>query len=52
MAVPLAAGRHRLVLVYAPLAFCIGTWLSLLTLSGYLSGVGWLLYQSTRSKAH
>ena len=51
MAVPLAAGRHRLVLVYAPLAFRIGTWLSLLALSGYLSGVGWLVYQRTGSKA-
>ena len=49
MAVPLAAGRHRLVLVYAPLAFRIGTWLSLLALGGYLAGVGWLVYHSTGS---
>lgn len=43
MAVPLAAGRHRLVLVYAPLAFRIGAWVSLLALAGYLAGVGWLV---------
>lgn len=52
MAVPLAAGRHQFVLVYAPLAFRIGTWLSLLALAGYLSGVGWLVYQRLGSKAH
>ena len=36
MAIPLAAGEHRLILEYKPLAFLIGKWLSLFSLMIYI----------------
>lgn len=37
-AVPLAAGRHRLRVEYAPAAFTVGTWVSVIAWSGFVVG--------------
>jgi hypothetical protein len=45
MAVPLAAGHHHFQLAYAPRAFKIGTWISLASLTVFLSGVAFLRWR-------
>ena len=40
MAVPLAAGSHRLRLEYAPSGYVIGRWISLIGLAAYLAALG------------
>lgn len=45
MAVPLSAGHHHFRLAYAPRAFKIGTWISLASLTVFLSGVAFLRWR-------
>ena len=40
MAVPLGAGRHHFRLEYAPRAFAVGKWISLLSLTAFLGAAG------------
>src|SRR5205814_750723 len=42
-AIPLTAGRHHLLLEYKPTAFIAGQWISILSLLGYLTAIGWYL---------
>ena len=45
MAIPLAAGEHRLMLEYKPQAFLIGKWMSLISLGIYGIVLIWYLRQ-------
>jgi uncharacterized membrane protein YfhO len=47
-AVPLAAGHHRLRAEYAPRAFVIGKWLSLISALCFAGAVGALVWQKQR----
>jgi hypothetical protein len=49
--VPLAPGRHKLIVEYAPRAFVVGAWISTLALIGY--GAAWIvaLRRMRREKA-
>ncbi|HXW85280.1 MAG TPA: hypothetical protein VEJ86_12795 [Candidatus Binataceae bacterium] len=50
MAIPLAAGTHRIALTYEPPGYLVGRWVSLVSLLGYLILVTVLIYRS-RAKA-
>jgi hypothetical protein len=45
MAVPLAAGHHHFRLAYAPRAFAIGAWISVVSLAAFLGGVAFLRWR-------
>ncbi|MDQ3813348.1 MAG: hypothetical protein M3347_05300 [Armatimonadota bacterium] len=49
-AIPLAAGRHHLRVEYAPLAFQVGKWVSLVSLLLYVTLLGWYLRQVYRTR--
>jgi hypothetical protein len=45
LAVPLAAGHHHLRLAYAPRAFAIGEWISVVSLAAFLGGLAFLRWR-------
>jgi len=47
-AVPLQAGRHRIRIEYAPWAFRVGKWVSIVALVGYCGA--WLAWAARRAK--
>ena len=40
--IPLAAGHHKIRLEYAPKAFRLGAWITVIALLGYLGAVAWV----------
>jgi hypothetical protein len=42
-AVPVPAGAHRVELEYRPLSFAAGAWISIATLAGWATALGWAL---------
>lgn len=49
-AVPLAAGRHRIRLEYAPSGFRVGKWVSGLSLLAFIAAAGWAWRKSAASR--
>lgn len=47
-AVPLAAGHHRFRVEYAPRAFLVGAWISVLSALGFLAALGVVLREKSR----
>jgi hypothetical protein len=48
-AIPLAAGKHHLLLVYAPIGFKIGVWISIASAIMWLALGGWHLFLERKS---
>lgn len=46
-AVPLTAGRHRLVIEYRPQAFVLGLWISPAAVAIHLAVVGWMMAKTS-----
>jgi hypothetical protein len=51
MAIPLEAGRHHFRLEYAPRAFAVGKWISLLSLAAFLGAIGVLKWGGIKALA-
>lgn len=47
-AIPLSAGKHRIRMEYLPRSYVIGKWISIVSLGGYLAGLGWFLWRKWR----